>query len=276
MARSDQQIAVNVSIHNRVADKYDARHGEIFNEVEQGRLQAGLARARDLIRTGGEPLRALDLGCGSGNLSRHLLQLGFEVVAADVSERFLQIVEQRFAGEPITTYRLNGRDLGGIPSQSLDMVAVYSVLHHIPDYLGAVAEAARVCRPGGVIFLDHEPTEDYWVGNPIFEQFRKEAQRVNWSKFLAPSNYYHKLVRIFNPRHTNEGDIHVWPDDHIEWASIVQLLAGRGFRVVAEEDYLLFRSTYREEVYRRYLGRCTDTRMMIFRNEGFSPERGPV
>jgi hypothetical protein len=71
--------------------------------------------------------------------------------------------------------------------------------------------------------------------------------------------------RLFNPRYTNEGDIHVFPDDHIEWDRIEALLVGLGFEVIAKEDYLLNRSLYRPEVYKRYRHRCTDTRMMQFR-----------
>ena len=57
------------------------------------------------VRTAFAGARVLDFCCGSGNLTRHLLELGFEVVAADVSERFLALVERRFEGAPLTTTR---------------------------------------------------------------------------------------------------------------------------------------------------------------------------
>ena len=40
---------------------------------------------------------------------------------------------------------------------------------------------------------------------------------------------------------------------------------GRGFEVAIEEDYRLYRKLYRREVYDRYAGRCTDTKLMVFR-----------
>jgi hypothetical protein len=116
-----------------------------------------------------------------------------------------------------------------------------------------------------VIVLDHEATEEYWKGDPVYAAFRKAALRFDWGKYLTPSNYLHRIRRIFDPRYSNEGDIHVWPDDHIEWSKIKDLLARLGFEVVLEEDYLLNRSLYRPEVYERYRGRCTDTKVMIFR-----------
>lgn len=263
--QAQRQIERNVAVHDKVARKYDALHGEIFNDIEQARLAAVLAKAKAAARSGADPLLALDFGCGSGNLSRHLLALGLDVTAADVSQGFLDLVRTRYGSERLTTLLMNGSDLGEVADDSFDLIATYSVLHHIPDYLGAVAELARVCRPGGVIVLDHEATEEFWKGDPVYAAFRKAALRFDWSKYLTPSNYLHRIRRIFNPRYSNEGDIHVWPDDHIEWSRIKDLLDRRGFEVVLEEDYLLNRALYRPEVYQRYRDRCTDTKVMIFR-----------
>lgn len=83
------EVQRNIAIHNRVAKKYERIHGEIFNDVEQARLRSLLERAVGEVRSGREPLRALDMGCGSGNLTGHLLALGLEVTAADVAQGFL-------------------------------------------------------------------------------------------------------------------------------------------------------------------------------------------
>lgn len=259
------QIERNIAVHNQVARKYEKLHGEIFNDIEQARLSAALTRARDSIRTGAEPPRALDFGCGSGNLTRHMLALGFDVTAADVSTDFLELVERRFPGERLSLLQMNGKDLSNVADSSFDMIAAYSVLHHIPDYLGSIGELARICRPGGVIMLDHEQNDAFWQDDPVYRQFQSEGLRFDWRKYLSPSNYVHKVRRLFNPRYTNEGDIHVFADDHIEWDRIEAVLTEAGFETVATEDYLLNRSLYRPEVYERYRDRCTDTRMMIFR-----------
>jgi 2-polyprenyl-3-methyl-5-hydroxy-6-metoxy-1,4-benzoquinol methylase len=261
--QAQRQIERNVAIHDKLARKYDALHGEIFNNVEQLRLYSALEKARDAVRTGADPVEALDFGCGSGNLTRHLLSLGVNVTAADVSQGFLDLVRSRYA--QAKTLLMNGNDLSNIADESFDLIATYSVLHHIPDYLAAVSELARVCRTGGVIMIDHEQNEAFWRGPPVYAEFQKAALRVDWRKYLTPSNYIHRVRRLFNPRHSNEGDIHVWPDDHIEWDKITGLLADYGFEVILEEDYLLFRRLYRPEVYAEYAGRCSDTKLMIFR-----------
>lgn len=50
-AIKQRQVALNVVIHDRVARRYEAIHGEIFNTMEQDRLRAALGAARDLVRT---------------------------------------------------------------------------------------------------------------------------------------------------------------------------------------------------------------------------------
>ena len=263
---AQRQIDRNIRIHDRVASRYEATHDEIFNSVEQSRLRAALERAKAAIATGSERPRALDFGCGSGNLTRHLVELGFEVVAADVSPRFLELIERRHEDDAVRTCLIDGRGLAGLDDGSFDLVAAYSVLHHVPDYLAAVAEMARVARRGGIVFVDHEHSPRYWQDDPGYRDFARRARRFDWRKFLVPHNYYGKLRRLLiDPKYSNEGDIHVWPDDHIEWPAIGAELAGRGFEPLFEEDYLVCRAGYRPEVYEQYRSRCADMRVAAWR-----------
>jgi ubiquinone/menaquinone biosynthesis C-methylase UbiE len=263
--RSQLEIERNIAIHDKIANRYDAQHGEIFNDVEQLRLRSSLSYALSFVESSDLSSTALDVGCGSGNISSHLLDLGMQVLAADVSQGFLDLIESRFSGRSIRTIRLNGRDLSNVPSSSCTVIAVYSVLHHIPDYLAAIREMARVCATGGVIYIDHEHTERFWLGDPIYEQFRSEALRFDWRKYLVWSNYVAKARRIFNPRYTNEGDIHVWPDDHVEWSKIDLCLSEAGFDCVHSEDYLVNRKLYRPEIYNKYIGKCFDMKNRIYK-----------
>lgn len=264
-SEAQHKVQENVTVHNRIAGKYEKLHGEIFNDIEQARLGSAVACAVGEVRTGTNPVAALDFGCGSGNLTGHLLACGAAVTAADVAEGFLDLVRSRYPNSGVKTTLLNGNDLANLPDESFDVVATYSVLHHIPDYLAACREMSRVCRRGGVILIDHEAPEEYWSCNPLYIEFRKSALRFDWRKYLSPINYVHKFRRVFDPRYSNEGDIHVWPDDHIEWRKITDLLKRDGFEVVLEDKYLLYRDLYRREVYERFKDRCVDAQLMIFR-----------
>jgi SAM-dependent methyltransferase len=279
LAAADARIGQSVRAYAKAHRHYDRRHGEIFNAVEQERLRLSLRAVVDTIQTDGSaPKRALDFGCGTGNLTRHFLELGLDVVAADVSPQFLATIDQRFGGSGrVETLQLNGVDLHNVPSEGLDMVAAYSVLHHIPDYLGAIGEMCRVVRPGGVVYLDHEVSEAFWESDGCVAAFRRELDEAaqnggwwnprskRWQRFLIPEKYLWGLRRLRNPRFQLEGDIHVWEDDHIEWSRVEERLASNGCDVLQREDYLLYREGYPQEVYDRYRSRCGDMTVVVAR-----------
>src|SRR5258708_36883433 len=85
----------SITKYRRSSRRYDRKHPEIFNPTEQARLHGELERALTEIHRGDSSPRALDLGCGTGNITRHLLDLGARVLAADVSPEFLTIAGRR-------------------------------------------------------------------------------------------------------------------------------------------------------------------------------------
>jgi ubiquinone/menaquinone biosynthesis C-methylase UbiE len=269
--KKESRIQFNEKVGDQVSPSYERIHGEIFNPIEQERLSKALAEAIEQIRTDSRPLIALDYGCGSGNLTRHLTELGLQTVSADVSEKFLSMVERTFSETGFSkVLKVNGKDLSNLESEKFDLVATYSVLHHVPDYLRIVEEMCRVLKPGGVIYIDHEVNESYWQRPQAYLQFLQKAQpRVNLKRYfrllLDIKGYIHVLRRIVNPRYKREGDIHVWPDDHIEWDRIEQVLDAKGLVVILKQDYLLYKSPYKLDAYNEYKERCADQRMLIAR-----------
>ena len=279
--RDAKQISANVRGYRRGARTYERIHGEIFNEREQARLHEALARMLREVRSGepGTPPRVLDFGCGSGNVTQHLLDLGASVLAADVSGSFLRMIERRFEGAPVETAQLNGRDLAGFPNASVDAAVAYSVLHHIPDYLHALHELCRVVRPGGTVLIDHEAAPGEYNGDTELQEFRAQvieherSQPKRLSRFVDLWHYRtlarHHVTqlrrRLGNPRYWPEGDIHVWPDDHIDWPRVEQALRNGGCELVAQEDYLLYRAGTPDELYERYRGRTADVRTLLAR-----------
>jgi SAM-dependent methyltransferase len=213
------------------------------------------------VRSGG--LKALDFGCGAGNLSHHLAALGAEVVSADISDGFLK----QMSSVGFQTHKLNGEDLSGLADSSFDLVATYSVLHHVPDYLRSVREMVRVLRPGGVLFVDHELAPAYWNQTPDYVAYRAAflpprsfAKRL--LNLAKPSWYVLRARLLMNPRYAPEGDIHVWPDDHIEWGLIEKTA---GIEVLERTDYLLARRECTPAIYEQFRERCVDMRMLIAR-----------
>jgi ubiquinone/menaquinone biosynthesis C-methylase UbiE len=271
-ATAKQLIEANIAAHDAVADAYEEIHGEIFNDVEQARLRDALTSALSSARSvRGEPT-ALDVGCGSGNLTQRLLELGCRVTSADVAPRFLELCERRFGDSGrVQTHRLDGVALGSLPSDTFDIAATYSVLHHVPDYLGLIADMVRVVRPGGVIFLDHEASERVYADDPTYREFteRTGMARPLVKRVLTQTRgrrwVIQRVRRDLQPSFRDEGDIHVWPDDHIEFARVLATLRNAGCEIVTDAEYLLYRRGMPRDVYDAYASRCADTRLVVAR-----------
>jgi SAM-dependent methyltransferase len=266
-------LARNIRGYSRRAADYESLHGEIFNELEQQRLRRALSEALAAVRSGGT--RALDYGTGTGNLTRHLLDLGASVTAADVSPVFLQMVGARYG---VQTIELRDGSLEHLPDACFDLIGVYSVLHHIPDYLTAAAGLVGKLKRGGVLLIDHEHNEHHWSATPALMEFREQNARAGtgglwdpqhrrWQHLLraalVPARHRARLQRLM--RVCEEGDIHVYPDDHIEWDALVAALEGAGAELVSRSDYLAFCEGYDEAVWERHLERCDDTACVMLR-----------
>jgi SAM-dependent methyltransferase len=96
----------------------------------------------------------LELGCGSGALTRHLLAAGLRVIATDASPDMLDLARAAL-GESADLRRLT---LPGDPLPPADaVVSVGHVLSYLPDAADietALAGAADALRPGGVLAVD--------------------------------------------------------------------------------------------------------------------------
>ena len=164
---------------------------------------------------------------------------------------------------------MNGLDLSNIQNESIDLLAAYSVLHHIPDYLGILKEFMRVLKPGGVIYIDHEYSNEFWENSQVYSEFileMKKRTKTDWRKYFVLTNYYDAFIRRFvNPRYQREGDIHVFADDHIEWSQIIDSLMRVGGQIVTSKDYLLFRRNYEVSVYNAFRQKTTDMHVLVVR-----------
>ncbi len=95
------------------------------------------------------PRRVLDLGAGTGKLTRLLLDAGLEVVAVDPSE---QMLAQLSALSPGVEVHAAPAEALPLPDASVDAVTCAQAWHWV-DPAPAAAEVGRVLRPGGVLGL---------------------------------------------------------------------------------------------------------------------------
>jgi SAM-dependent methyltransferase len=97
--------------------------------------------------------RVLEVGCGTGNLWRDnadRLPPSVSLVLTDLSPGMLEESRRRLAGR-LPSLELQVADVQSLPfaDASFDLALASHMLYHVPDRARALAELARVLRPGG-------------------------------------------------------------------------------------------------------------------------------
>lgn len=107
------------------------------------------------------PVEVLDLGAGTGKLTRTLAALGHTVTAVDPSEEMLAVLRRNL---PAVEAHVGRAEHLPFEDGSFDAVTVAQAWHWVDQERGP-AECARVLRPGGVLGLGwHVQTLDEpWV-----------------------------------------------------------------------------------------------------------------
>jgi SAM-dependent methyltransferase len=129
---------------DRIAKQYDATRGG----VERGRLFAGFI-AEHLVDG-----PVLEVGIGTGAIAAALGELGYSVLGVDISAEMLAQARERLGAAVVRG------DAQALPfaSAKLHNVVFVHVLHLVGDMGGALAEAARILRPGGRLVAFHGTT----------------------------------------------------------------------------------------------------------------------
>jgi ubiquinone/menaquinone biosynthesis C-methylase UbiE len=99
-------------------------------------------------------VRALDLGCGTAGAGVALALADASVTGVDVSERLLGLAAIRAAEEGARLALVRG-DARHLPfcGAAFDLCVCDQVIEHVERYTTLLAEAHRVLRPGGLLFV---------------------------------------------------------------------------------------------------------------------------
>lgn len=111
------------------------------------RVYDALAGALLARGPGWRGLRVLDAGAGTGTAARRLAEAGASVVAADTAAAMLAVARSRCGCATVVA------DATALPLRDsvFDAAVLGFLLNHLRDPAAALAEAARVVRPGGEI-----------------------------------------------------------------------------------------------------------------------------
>lgn len=147
------------------AARYFATHAEAWDSIRSLHVAESAVEKAIQKALGERPVgRLLDVGTGTGRMIELLGPSAIQATGIDKSSEMLRLarVKLEAAGIPSS---LRQADMYALPlaDGSADSVVIHQVLHYAHNPAAALAEAARVLRPGGrllvVDFAAHEREE---------------------------------------------------------------------------------------------------------------------
>lgn len=215
------------------------------------------------------PGLAVDVGCGSGQLTIELAAVCREVVGLDPSS--LQLQEARRA--PNIEYREGcGQSMPGVADGSVDLVTVCQALHYLSPPSSLYLEAARVLRPGGLLaVIGYHFSRPSDPGLCAAMEAVYAATLPYWS---YPRHWVDSAYRSLPPPPTDLLSLVSRQDDHFTetlttlagWAAYIA--SWSGFRGLCKE----VGAAEGRRLLAEFLGRCMD----LLGRRGDTPARVEV
>ena len=124
-----------------------------------------MLRARALTRILPRDLVALDVGTGTGTLALELATAGMRVIAVDHSKAMLDAAQRKLEGSDARVeLRLGEATALPLADAEVDAAFAHLVLQYLPAPGHALAELARVVKPGGaVVVVDFVRHDREWM-----------------------------------------------------------------------------------------------------------------
>lgn len=166
LCESDRRkLAAIREAREMAAETYFARHAGEWDELRALHSADAEVERRLAEALSDAPLGALlDIGTGTGRMAELFAETAERVVALDKNLEMLRVARAKLQHLPAARIELVQGDFADLPfaDAAFDTVILHQVLHFAPDPAPALAEAARVLRPGGRIAIvdfashDHE------------------------------------------------------------------------------------------------------------------------
>jgi SAM-dependent methyltransferase len=151
---------------DRVADIYDETRS--LPDVVVDRVVDCVVEATHA----GPETRFLELGIGSGRIALPFVRRGFSYTGIDISRKMMDRLRQK--AQQAANLRLIEGDVTDLPfpNDSFDVVLSVHLLHLVPNWRAALAEARRVLAPDGFFIVGGDGSLPAEPGGEIRRQWR--------------------------------------------------------------------------------------------------------
>ncbi len=131
-------------------------------------------------------IKALELGCGTGNLASFLQAQGVSITAGDISETAIEHARKL---HPNVDFRTHAAEELPYEDNSFEIVMSFDVLEHLPNVDQHLSEVQRVLKPDGYYLLQ-TPNK---LSNATFETLK--CRSMEWKKYHPSLHFYGQLKR---------------------------------------------------------------------------------
>jgi ubiquinone/menaquinone biosynthesis C-methylase UbiE len=161
IARDRERLAAVRTSRAAAAQKYFARHAAEWDRIRQLHVSDAAVETAITQALADRPFRSLlDLGTGTGRMLELFGPSIERGLGLDLSLDMLSLARARLDRAGLRHCSVRQGDIYdlALPKDSFDVVIVHQVLHFLDDSARAIAEAARVLRPGGrLLVIDFAP-----------------------------------------------------------------------------------------------------------------------
>lgn len=177
-------IEANQNLSKDIAYSYNSEHQFCKQIWKLYREDVGFID--NILKTKTEPI-ILDIGCGTGLLSKVFLELGYTLHAVDLSQNMLNLYKDPGKGKLIKICAEIEKFLKE-NTQKYDLIIFAASLHHIYNYKEIIRMAVESLKEGGIIFIFNEPLKKRsWL--ELFDAFVNKL--VHSPKKVIPTVYNH-------------------------------------------------------------------------------------
>ncbi|CDN48376.1 MULTISPECIES: ArsR/SmtB family transcription factor [Neorhizobium] len=156
LLRDSERLTMVKRLHAERAQAYFSRNASEWDELRRLHISDAAVESALLKLIGTTPVDALlDLGTGTGWILQLLSNIYRRAVGIDASRDMLSVARSNLDKAGIVKASVRHGDILNLPleGQDFDLITVHQVLHFLDQPELAIAEAARVLRPGGRLLI---------------------------------------------------------------------------------------------------------------------------